>query len=94
MKNSLFLFPQCNILMELDGSAEPYLSGSYEEFVTALISLYDRPWSVQVCVCVCARARACVFVCADSSSYFFFSDMHATHLFPALYLLGQNTNFS
>ncbi|KAM7371234.1 hypothetical protein PAMP_010722 [Pampus punctatissimus] len=41
---------QCNILMESDGNAEPYLSGSYEDFVTALISLYDRPWSVHLCV--------------------------------------------
>lgn len=50
MKNRLLLFPQCNILMESDSEAEPYLSGSYEEFVTALICLYDRPWSEFVCV--------------------------------------------
>lgn len=51
MKNSLFLFPQCNILIELDSNTEPCLSGSYEEFVTALISLYDRPWSVCFSLC-------------------------------------------
>lgn len=55
MKNSLFLFPQCNILMESDGNAEPYLSGSYEEFVTALIFFFFTTvlgLCIHVCVCV------------------------------------------
>lgn len=40
--------------MESDGDAEPYLSGSYEEFVVALISLHDHPCSERLCVLIAA----------------------------------------
>ena len=93
MKNSLFLFPQCNILTESDGNAEPYLSGSYEEFVTALISLYGRPWCVCACVCgvqVCVCAHSCSW---SWSFYRFFPEMHTIHLFLPLYRLGRNKIF-
>lgn len=66
---------------DIHSQANPwYVSGEY-------FPLCARS-HVSMCACVC------VFVCADSSSYLFvFPDMHATHLFPALYLLGQNTEF-
>lgn len=77
MKNSLFLFPQCNILMESDGNAEPYLLGSYEEFVTALISLYNRPWW-------CAFMFVCVLIAALDPKAFIFFPRYACHSsFPA-----------
>lgn len=68
MKNSLFLFPQCNILMESNRNAKPYLSGSYEEFATALISLYDRPWSMRLCVLIAVL---------DPKAFIFLPDIHA-----------------
>lgn len=84
MKNSLFLFPQCNILMESDRNAKPYLSGSYEEFATALISLYSHVWCVRLCVLIAALDPKafifyqiympfiffCSFICLDRTRFF------------------------